>query len=627
MFSASKRGRRGGDVACIFVHAGAGYHSVQNEQHHLAACNDAAKAAMAVMRGGGSAVDAVEIAVKVLEDREITNAGYGSNLTIDGVVECDAVVVDQFGRSGGAGAVAQIKNPISLARLLLDHTTQTLSLRRVPPNLLVGQGATNFAYEHNMPVVPLDYLISPAAGERWKRWKSDLVKAEMNRQADESKRYSFSPPPSHHDLNSFMQDNDEQETMRRAHSQAMLNSVWNEGQPISPPPSDDRLDMQASSSPSRVNSSLRMADLDRSNNTTPDMQEEGSDPFGPPGMLSMPMKRAPTSNLRTTSNVSNNAVCGDSAYQSLIDTGSLYPQNGGSGMDLTGADEFSSHPLLHVPRVGNAMSSWHDGSSGSDSDSNTNHSDARVRAISSATQRTVTAEDAASWPLPKTPDEVRYESPTPKAPTPLGHVRNVPPMPPANNPARNDLITDTVGAIAIDLYGNIACGASSGGIGMKHRGRIGPAALVGIGAAVIPIDENDAERQCVATVTSGTGEHMGTTQAASVCSERLYHNLRRVAGGGYEESGDDEVIRGFIERDFMGHPSVKQSHSNGAIGILSAKKAKEGIYLYFGHNTDSFALASMHSDELKPVCTMSRNKGNGSIAQGGRAIRYRRKKV
>ena len=161
---------------------------------------------------------------------------------------------------------------------------------------------------------------------------------------------------------------------------------------------------------------------------------------------------------------------------------------------------------------------------------------------------------------------------------------------------------------------------------MKHRGRVGPAALVGVGASVIPADPDDPDRTTVATVTSGTGEHMGTTMAASVCSNRIFFSQRRTPGGGTEQVDEDTALKAFIERDFMNHPSVRNSQSMGAIGMLTVKRTAEGAWLYFGHNTDSFAIASMSSNDTKPSCTMSRSSKSGNIAQGGKGIRFRKSK-
>ncbi len=95
---------------------------------------------------------------------------------------------------------------------------------------------------------------------------------------------------------------------------------------------------------------------------------------------------------------------------------------------------------------------------------------------------------------------------------------------------REDEIYDTVGAIAIDCFGRIAAGSSSGGIGMKHKGRCGPAALVGTGTAITPVHPQDPIETCVATVCSGTGEHMATTTAAAVAADRYTtHFARRTA--------------------------------------------------------------------------------------------------
>jgi taspase (threonine aspartase 1) len=212
-------------------------------------------------------------------------------------------------------------------------------------------------------------------------------------------------------------------------------------------------------------------------------------------------------------------------------------------------EDMHNGPMQVAPASGH--NAWADGSSEeSDSTSSAN---------------TVTAVDphvppgaALYTPLPVTPIEKELVSPSPLVTTPLDHVKETAPFPPS--PARasptetreEDVITDTVGAIAVDSWGNIACGASSGGIGMKYRGRVGPAALVGVGAAVIPVDPDDPEQACVATVTSGTGEHMATTMAATVCAERLYQSVKKARGGEYVEVSEDEALKAMIENEFMG---------------------------------------------------------------------------
>ncbi|GAM90086.1 hypothetical protein ANO11243_081260 [Dothideomycetidae sp. 11243] len=520
MFS-HKRSRKGANVACIFVHAGAGYHSEQNEHIHLTACNEwfsAATAAMMVLRAGGIATDAVETAIRVLEDREITNAGYGSNLALDGVVECDAVMVDHLGRSGACGAVAQIKNPISLARVILDRTTEQLSLRRVPPNLLVGQGATDFAADFAMPVLPHDALISPNARDRWIRWKLDLLA---------TKRRIFQNPMAAPTL-----------------SLAALRLARNQ---------------TACSHPQVINS---LCLLHRHHRNT---RKEST---------ALELANGQLSQAESLSSVNRND-------------------------DLT---------AVTAPHVEIEMSDVDD-------------EDGPMRMSNESSQSTATSLQLPSL-TPSPEPQIRAKPGSHSEITADDRVE----LGTSASPHQGDHITDTVGAIAIDVYGNIACGASSGGIGMKHRGRLGPAALVGVGAAVVPIDPDDRNQTCVAVVTSGTGEHMATTMAATMFSERLYTGVKKMKGGGLIEcEDDDEIIRNVVEKEFMGHPSVQNSNSNGAIGVLCVKKTKDGINLHFAHNTDSFAIASQNADEHRPVSTMSRSQGNGMVALGGRPMRPRRR--
>lgn len=114
-------------------------------------CSEACAAGIRTFAKTGDPVDAVTTALMVLENDELTNAGYGSNLCSDGTAECDASIMSGDSlRWSGIGALSGVKNPIALARRLLRYQSEELPCGLVPPNLLVGEGARKWATEQGI---------------------------------------------------------------------------------------------------------------------------------------------------------------------------------------------------------------------------------------------------------------------------------------------------------------------------------------------------------------------------------------------------------------------------------------------------------------------------------------------
>ncbi|KAF9529185.1 nucleophile aminohydrolase [Crepidotus variabilis] len=170
--------------AFIVVHGGAGVHGTKSEKEVKQALKNACTKALTLsdLTYSGSRYSPrslVERSIRVLEDDEHLNAGYGSNLTIEGTVECDAAIMDvdlHSGRVsfGSVGALAGIKNPISAACTVLDQSTIPNKLGLIPPLTLVSNGAHLFATFRGVLGVPPESLISPAARVNWQKWKTRL---------------------------------------------------------------------------------------------------------------------------------------------------------------------------------------------------------------------------------------------------------------------------------------------------------------------------------------------------------------------------------------------------------------------------------------------------------------------
>ncbi len=160
----------------IAVHGGAGVYNADTLTDAERAAfkqgiADALRAADAILAAKGSALDAAQAAVMVLEDNPLFNAGRGAVLTNAGIAELDAAIMD--GATLKAGAVARsttTKNPVALARAIMDKSEHVM---------LSADGADAFARSVGLEQVPNDYFIMPARREQLKKVQQS---AEMARQ-------------------------------------------------------------------------------------------------------------------------------------------------------------------------------------------------------------------------------------------------------------------------------------------------------------------------------------------------------------------------------------------------------------------------------------------------------------
>ena len=163
----------------MVIHGGAGTierseMTPESEKAHRAGLQEALRAGYDVLQRGGASLDAVEAAIRVLEDNPLFNAGKGAVFDHDGVNELDASIMDgKTLRAGAVAALQHIRNPISLARLVMEKS---------PHVMLEDAGAEAFAKKAGIPMVDQKYFYTD---ERWQALQK--VKASSTPPADKDR--------------------------------------------------------------------------------------------------------------------------------------------------------------------------------------------------------------------------------------------------------------------------------------------------------------------------------------------------------------------------------------------------------------------------------------------------------
>jgi beta-aspartyl-peptidase (threonine type) len=153
-------------TVAIVIHGGAGVinrteMTSEREARYRAGLEEARDAGYAVLEAGGSSLDAVTTAVRTLEDNPLFNAGKGAVLNRNGVAELDSSIMDgKTLRAGAVAGVQHVKNPIELARAVMEKSQHVM---------LAGAGAEEFALEQGLAMVPNSYFRTEARVKQLER--------------------------------------------------------------------------------------------------------------------------------------------------------------------------------------------------------------------------------------------------------------------------------------------------------------------------------------------------------------------------------------------------------------------------------------------------------------------------
>jgi beta-aspartyl-peptidase (threonine type) len=153
----------------LIVHGGAWDIPDELREAHQAGCRAALRAGWSILQGGGHALDAVEAAIRVMEDDPVLNAGTGAVLNAAGEVQLDASIMEGAQlRAGAVAAVQGIKNPISLARLVLESDNV----------FLVAEGAVQFGQASGMELCDPRELVVERELRLWEARRREMGVSE-----------------------------------------------------------------------------------------------------------------------------------------------------------------------------------------------------------------------------------------------------------------------------------------------------------------------------------------------------------------------------------------------------------------------------------------------------------------